>query len=449
MIIRTMIFFKIFFVVVSALATDFDTVIGKSGIAKQNLGLWIQGPDKNFQLNAEKPFIPASVSKIVTAGAVIGELGLDYHFETKIYKDGNIKDGVLKGDLYLQGGGDPALVSESYWSMVNELKRTGIKSIDGQLYVDDFLYEQNRYSDGRQDTRVDRAYDAPIGALSFNWNSVNVFVRPGETSPKLFADPENEYIQVINKAKMGSKTSLSIERKSQAGKDIISVFGSIATGESEQVVYKSITQPDYWAGYNFKAFMAQQGITYSGDVQKKKVPPQADLLVTFKSKPLKDLVADMNKFSNNYVAEMLTIAMADDRPATLNRGLEKTHKWLNKMGWIDKNFVFTNPAGFTNQNQIRPMDLGSLLVKLQKEFSSAPEFMSSLPIAGVDGTLKKRLQDMKLRVRAKTGLLNGKIALAGYAEKDNKVYTFAFMFNGPSSQEVQARNLFDNLLRKL
>ncbi|MBY0316245.1 MAG: D-alanyl-D-alanine carboxypeptidase/D-alanyl-D-alanine-endopeptidase, partial [Bdellovibrionales bacterium] len=330
-----------------------------------------------------------------------------------------------------------------------ELKRTGLKSIEGQLYVDDYLYEQNRYSEGRQDTRVDRAYDAPIGALSFNWNSVNVYVRPGEGVPNLFADPENDYVQVVNKAKMGGKTNLSVERKTQGGKDVISVHGTMAPKDSEQVVYKSVTQPEYWAGSNFKSFLNQQGISYSGDVKKKKTPITAEVLVSFKSKPLREIIADMNKFSNNYVAEMLTIAMAEDRPATLNKGLEKIHKWLLKMGWVSKNFVFVNPAGFSNQNQIRPQDLGELLVRLQKKFASSPEFLASLPISGVDGTLKRRLQDMKLRVRAKTGLLNGKIGLAGYAEKEDKIYTFVFIFNGPTSQEAEAKTLFDNLLRKL
>ncbi|MBY0315430.1 MAG: D-alanyl-D-alanine carboxypeptidase, partial [Bdellovibrionales bacterium] len=174
-----MLILKIFLLVNTIFASEFDSAINKSKISRDHLGLWIKGPDKSLQLNSEKAFTPASLSKIITAGAAMDELGLEHRFETKIYKEGPISHGVLKGDLYLQGGGDPALVSESYWSIINELKRTGLKSIEGQLYVDDYLYEQNRYSEGRQDTRVDRAYDAPIGALSFNWNSVNVYVRPG------------------------------------------------------------------------------------------------------------------------------------------------------------------------------------------------------------------------------------------------------------------------------
>lgn len=434
---------------ISSHAKDLNSIVLKSKIPQSQLGLWLQGPDKSYQLNSDKTFVPASLSKIVTAGAALDELGLEHRFETKIYRNGMIKDGVLQGDLYLQGGGDPSLVSESFWSMVNELKRSGLRKIEGQLFVDDFLYDQMRYSEGRQDHRVDRAYDAPIGALSFNWNSVNVFVRTGESGVLLFADPENEYLTVENKAKFGSKTVLTIQRTSPSGRDHVSVSGTLAKDDSEQVVFKSVTQPEFWAGYNFKTFLNQQGIQYSGAVQKKKVPNSAVLLVNFKSKPFRDIVADMNKFSNNYVAEMLTMALAQDRPATLKNGLTRIHQWVQKMGWSANQYVFVNPAGFSNENQIRPKDLGLLLVHMQKKFSTSAEFMSSLPISGVDGTLKRRLQDMKLQVRAKTGLLNGKIGLAGYVEKNNRLYTFAFMFNGSEAHEAQARELFDELLRGL
>lgn len=428
-----------------------DQVIANSRIPKQHFGLWIQGPDKKYALNDDTLFIPASLSKIPTAGAALAELGTEFQFETKVWYTGQIQDGTLNGDLFLEGGGDPAVVSETYWVIINELKRSGIRRITGQFYVDDTKYDQMRFSDSRQSRRVDRAYDAPIGALSFNWNSVNVFVRPGVKegdAAQVFADPENEYITLKNFCKTSNKTAIIVERKTVGNKDIIEVHGKIAKGDKEQVFYKSIAFPDFWAGYNFKAFLNNQGVVYTGTVDRKPVPPAATLLVTYKSKPFLEIVSDMAKFSNNYVAEMLTKALATNKPATLVSGVEHIQKWLEKMGWKKGQYVFENPSGFSNDNKFKPRDLGELLVKIKQDFAMSPEFTVSLPISGIDGTLKKRLKDMKGEVRAKTGYLNGVIGLAGYFEKNGQIYTFAFMYNGPEKYDSKVRDVFDQILRR-
>jgi D-alanyl-D-alanine carboxypeptidase/D-alanyl-D-alanine-endopeptidase (penicillin-binding protein 4) len=225
------------------------------------------------------------------------------------------------------------------------------------------------------------------------------------------------------------------------------VTGTIAADATEQVVYKSITHPDYWAGENFKAFLNQQGIEYKGSVETKAVPPGAKLLVTFKSKPLRDIVTDMAKFSNNYVAEMLTKAMSPQKPARLKSGMERIRQWLVKKGWNPKNFVFENPSGFSHDNKIRAQDLGQLLVDLRNDFKISPEFVVSLPVAGIDGTLKKRLKDKAAEVRAKTGYLDGIIGLAGYYQKNGKQHAFVFMYNGPTKYDSQVRDVYDEILR--
>lgn len=436
---------------VGAQASNLDAVIKKHKIPSEYLGLWVQGPDKKFGLNEDKLFTPASLSKIPTAAAVLAELGLNYQFETRVWTTGSIVGDTLNGDVYLQGGGDPAVVSESYWVLVNEFKRSGIRKIKGQLYVDDTFYDQSRFSESRQSRRVDRAYDAPIGALSFNWNSVNVFVRPGERgeAAKVFADPENEYITLKNLCKTGSKTDISVSRVTQKNGDVIEVRGTIAAGAAEQVVYKSISSPEFWAGYNFKAFLNQQGVSYAGDVQQKTVPAAAQLVAVFKSKPLRDMVTDMAKFSNNYVAEMLTMALSTKRPATLESGVTAIKSWMLKNGVKQGDFIFENPSGFSNDNKMKPKALGQILEAMRQDLRVAPEFMVSLPASGIDGTMKRRLKDLPAQVRAKTGYLTGAIGLAGYAEKNGRLYSFVFIYNGPEKFDAKSRDLFDDLLRAL
>ncbi len=433
----------------NVLAEPIDGILRRSQIPTKHFGIWMEGEKSVWTHNADMPMTPASLSKIPTAAAVLAELGLGHVFETRVWSSEPITGPEFKGDLYLQGGGDPSLVSENYWAIINELKRTGIKKLNGQLYVDSSLFDEEYFSDSRQSVRVDRAYDAPVAAMSFNWNSVNVFVRPtkrGEAA-SVFADPQNDYIELKNQVKTGAKTELRVERRAQKKHDVVTVSGTIALGAVEQVVYKSISHPNYWAGENFKTFLNQQGIEYTGSVEKKSVPTSAQLLVTFKSKPLRDIVTDMSKFSNNYVAEMLTKALSTDKPATLKKGVSRIRQWLVAKGWKEKNFVFENPSGFSHDNKFRAQDLGQLLVDLRSQHAVFPEFMVSLPISGVDGTLKKRLKDKATEVRAKTGYLDGIIGLAGYYQKNGEQKAFVFMYNGPTKYDSQVRDVFDNILR--
>lgn len=438
-----------FFISINVSAEPIDGILRRSQIPVKHFAVWMEGEKTTWTHNADVLMTPASLSKIPTAAAVIGELGLGHQFETRVWASELISGSEFKGDLYLQGGGDPSLVSENYWAIVNELKRTGIKSLKGQLYVDSSLFDEEYFSDSRQSVRVDRAYDAPVAALSFNWNSVNIFVRPGKKAEAavVYADPQNDYIELKNQVKTGSKTDLRVERRSQKKHDVVIVSGTIALGAVEQVIYKSISHPDYWAGENFKKFLNQQGIEYSGTVEKKSPPTTAQLLVTFKSKSLREIVTDMAKFSNNYVAEMLTKALSPQKPATLKKGVARIRQWLVANGWKEKNFVFENPSGFSHDNKFRAQDLGQLLVGLRSQPAIFPEFLISLPIAGVDGTLKKRLKDKTTEVRAKTGYLDGIIGLAGYYQKNGEQKAFVFMYNGPTKYDSQVRDVFDNILR--
>lgn len=169
-----------------AMAAKMKKTIASSRFNSEDLGIYVAdggGGQKVFGLNETKMMLPASLSKIVTAGAALKYFSQGHKFETTlcIAKDAKIdrKNGVLKGSLYLHGGGDPSFVSEKMWFLVNEFIRQDIVEIQGDIVVDDSLFDKERFSEERQSKRVDRAYDAPVGAMSFNWNSVNVYVQPG------------------------------------------------------------------------------------------------------------------------------------------------------------------------------------------------------------------------------------------------------------------------------
>ena len=451
------------------IAERLKKAVNASGFKAGELGLWVGAAGKGkqletyYSLNGEKLFIPASLSKIPTAGAVLNALHPGFKFKTQIVSDAKAENGVLGGALYLKGGGDPSFVSENMWFLVNELTRAGVKSIEGDIVVDDTRFDAIRFGDDRQDERVDRAYDAPIGAMSMNWNAVNVYVRPGEKAGdklKVFADVASPYLKVRNEtrtAAAGKGKNIAIERTSEKGfaGDVIIVSGAMAIDQGEAVVYKSISQPELWAGHNLIEFLRQRGITVQGKVRAGAAPKGALVLATAESRALTSAVADMGKWSNNYVAEMLIknlSAEAGDAPGTMSGGMARVIKYLEGAGLKKDEFEFINAAGFTRKNKLSPQQLGRVLEHIHADFTIYPEFLASLPIAGVDGTLRNRMKNSEAErwVRAKTGLLNGVVGLAGFAGRPaGRVVSFAFIYNGAAGREDKARALFDRMAAML
>lgn len=441
----------------------FSKLIYHSGIKPEQLGLYVvTGTNGNekvvYDQNGEKPFIPASVTKILTAGAVLTYFPPGFTFKTELLTNAIIEAGTLKGPLYLRGGGDPSFVSESMWVLVDEFSRRGIRTISGDIIVDDSRFDEELFDESRESKRVDRAYDAPVGAMSFNWNSVNVFVSPGAKvgDPAIIhIDPPNDYIEVLNRAKTSRKgQDVAVSRLPDGEHDRIMVTGAIGRDHDEIVIYKGIRRPALWAGSNLVTFLKQRGIAFTGQIKRGATPTSARVIAKTQSHAIHLIVADMTKFSNNFVAEMLTKNMAAEAghlPGNIKDGVDIIKTFLDKVGVERSHYELINPAGFTLDNKFEPQDLAKVLSYLRRQFTIFPEFLSALPIAGVDGTLKSRLKGTsgETWVRAKTGLLNGVVGLAGYAGKpDGTMSNFVFIYNG-KSHEAAARDLFDRLAAAL
>ncbi len=438
-----------------------EQILDKSKFPATHFGLYVAGSENEsqviFKKNHDKKMIPASISKLVTAATSISQFPPGTKFKTSLWSTASVENGVLKGDLILRGGGDPGFVSETMWYLVNVFVRSGVKTIEGDLIVDDSLFDKLRFDPSRQKERVDRAYDAPTGAMSFNWNSVNVFVRPGAKAgepARVFADPENGYIQLKSKVETtgnGGKTSVEVDRDeaTKGPGDVVVVSGKIALDSKEVVVYKNITQPDLWAGYNLRAFLQQRGIEIKGAIKNGTTPGQAKLMAEAESKPIQDALSDMNKFSNNYIAEMLTknLAAAQNPPGTIEKGMKILNQYMEKIGVPSNQYELYNPSGLTRDNKASAYAFWRVLNDMKTQFRYQPEFLNSLPIAGIDGTLKNRMKGSAAErwVRAKTGFLTGVVSLAGYAGRsDGTVIPFVFIYNG-SADESQVRALFDRM----
>ena len=398
-------------------------------------------------LNAKALKTPASVTKLLTTYTVLQKLPLGFKFKTQLFYDGT--------NLYLKGGGDPSFVSEKMWYLVNAFTRTQITSVK-DIIVDDTLFDQVRFDESRESKRVDRAYDSPVGAMSFNWNAVNIFVKPSEVGQKahVFVDPESDAYVLVNQTNTVNsvKKELVVSISNEDRK--ITVSGDVSKNAEEKAVFKAVSEPDMWSGIQLKAFLKQRNITSTGTIRRGQVPQLVRLVATSESKNLSEVLSDMNKFSNNFVAEMLTKTIAAQevqQNASLKKGVEIIRSELKKLGLTNKDFEVDNPSGLTRENLLSAYALNEVLMAMKNNFTTFSTVVESLPIAGIDGTLKKRMKNSAAEgwVRAKTGYIDGVVSLAGYAgRKNGDVLTFAFLYNGRRDETI-VREAFDQIVISL
>ena len=432
----------------------FKEAIQKSDIPINQLGLIVANKKEPlYQINADQNFIPASLIKIFTASALLDSLSPSLQFTTRFLAKNKIKNTILKGNLYLKGGGDPGFVSESLWNLVNNLKRTGLKIIDGDLIVDNSRFDEQRR--GPRLPQVSHSsYDAPVGALSFNWNTANLYLRPGEKighplhitidpSPLYFSSIENK-TKTIKKKR---KKHISIQRKKEKNsRESLKITGHLPLHHSETLIYRNILFPATWTGWNTVSFLQQRGINITGQVKKGHTPHKALVLAEWQSRPITEYIKLMMKYSNNFMVEMLVKNMVVElqgKKGNLQDGLKIIKKHIHKLGIPDQEYQLIQASGLSRKNKIKPQHLLTVL-KYWLHHPLQPEFESSFPLANEDGTLKKYFIETNLtgRIHAKTGSLRGVTGLAGYLiTRSGKKRIFVFLFNGSFSQ-VKVESLF-------
>ena len=321
------------------------------------------------------------------------------------------------------------------------MKDKGLQEIRGNIIVDDSYYIPGKPLDENEKLGY-RAYHAPYSALSLNFNSVKVVVRPGAGPGKpaiVTTDPVSEYAVVegnVQTVKGQKPAEVEIVKASQPdGREVIQVRGFIGTLAPPKGRYVNVDSPAMYTGEVFKEFLLREGIRVTGKVIRGKVPDSADLYLEFNSHPLGTLIYWLNKFSNNFMAEQICMGMGAQihgAPGTREKGLAVIRRFLLANGVDDGHFSLSEASGLSRNNQVTASALVTVLRNSARDFSYGPEFMASLGVAGVDGTLKEKLNDPKARrrIRAKTGNLRGVNALAGYGiSPEGKLFVFATLVN--------------------
>jgi serine-type D-Ala-D-Ala carboxypeptidase/endopeptidase (penicillin-binding protein 4) len=426
-----------------------DAVFPKGTLNKLEVGILAYSMDRNeilFELGADKLVIPASVSKLFTAYTALKKLKPTSNFETSLWIQGPVMDGRLAGDIFIKGGGDPSLVSERLWMLVNELTRAGIKKITGDIVVDDSFFDKERTPETRPSYLTDQAYNAPIGALSFNFNTTTIYVKPAESAgkpPIVYTDPENSYVDVVNQAstgREGSKNTIQVKRtefvKGDIG-DTVLLRGSVPLDHKEMRFYRNIVNPSLYAAHMFKNFWEQRGMRLDGKIREGAVPAKARQILNFESLPLWQVVWGMNKFSNNFVADQILKKVGAEvwgAPGTMDKGVKALQDALEDIGISPKSYTIIDGSGLTRKTRVTARQIVKVLSTAASDISIAPEFIASLGVGGEDGTLRNRFPSeiTHSTIRGKTGSLDGVNALAGYmTSKDKENIAFAIILNDP------------------
>jgi serine-type D-Ala-D-Ala carboxypeptidase/endopeptidase (penicillin-binding protein 4) len=410
------------------LKEQIDAVLADPELAKAKVGIDVVDVDSGKTLYARNDaglFNPASNVKLFTTAASLALLGPEYRWKTVVYGETQPVGGELKGRLYLKGHGDPTLVVEDLWRLVTDLYATGLRKVSGDLVIDDTFFDNVRVGPGFDQKSEDFPFRAPNGALSLNYNAVGVHVYPGagDAAPaRVVIDPQTPYFTIVNEARTiaQGRTTVNVEARETGDHTELKVTGRIRLGDVGQTTLKRVGHPDLYTTYAFKELLARRGIVVTGKVIRDATPPSARALTAHYSMPLGVVVRDVNKRSNNFMAEQILKTLGAEtggRPGTWQKGIDAVAGFLEKLGIARKDYKMTNGSGLYNSNLFSPAQLTTVLRLAYKDFRFAADFIGSLALAGADGTVSHRMEGglAERYVRAKTGTLAGISCLAGYA----------------------------------
>ena len=398
------------------------------------------------ELNATVPRPPASTMKLLPTSAALELLGPAYAWKTRAWADAPVVKGVLKGNLYLQGGGDPLLTVERWWRFVADLRQTGLRVIEGDIVID-----QTRFADLNErpedfDGRHWRTYNVLPDALLVNWQSADFVIRPADdgSGVEVAVQPYPEGLIVDNRAVLtsgrcaGRNRRVTITSPPDRPERII-VSGRMSASCEPQTQRQAVMQPAEFAYGTFVTLWRQQGGEFRGGMLRAPTPPTARLLLTQESLSLAEIIRVTNKYSSNMMARTLLLTLAAEQtgtPATTAGGDAAIRNWLASCGLEFPELVIGNGSGLSRDARISGGSLARLLIGAWTS-RYAPEFLASLALGGLDGTLQERFKDIgsPSRIRMKTGSLKDVSTIAGYVMgQSGRTYAVVIFVNHPGVQ---------------
>lgn len=404
------------------------------------------------ETRAEVPLTPASTMKTLTASSMLDKLGPDWRYQTPFLVESLPVDGVLDGNLYVKGVCEPDLIVEKFEEIARGLYASGLREVRGDIVADLLYFDGEERPPEWPNGGIPNPYAAPISALAGNFSSVRVTVTPGPgpgTPANVVLEPLSDAValsgtvRTIAKGRGTPHVYRSLERigGSDGVGNRITVSGRIPYLSAPWEKYITIEDPSGVAIAAVKRAMQQAGIVVNGIARTGSAPANSQSLYTLNSKPLSEIVMDMNKNSNNFIAEMLLRTLGAETfgpPGSRDKGSRAVAAFLRTCGVDPQSSTLTDGSGLSRSNRLSASTLVRVLVRMWGDPRIGGAFISSLPVSGTDGTLKSRMEGIaRGRVHAKTGTIDGVHALAGYVfdTKEGPV-AFAMIVNGATKRRA-------------
>jgi serine-type D-Ala-D-Ala carboxypeptidase/endopeptidase (penicillin-binding protein 4) len=434
---------------------------------------------------ADRPMQPASTIKLVTTLISLEQLGPVFRGRTEMRTTGELKGDVLKGDLVLRGGADADLTTETLTTMLRSLRYQGIRTIAGNLVVDRQLFNPARFDLGVPpfDESPEADYNVAPDALLVNKNMLQLDMRSTPRADgrarnvrtaarvRVAVQPELDGVTVESDMKLvdaacpawenGWQTPETVQRAGGGIKVVL--HGTFPKNCVADVSINVIDRQEYVARLVRRIWKSLGG-TLAGTAVEGATPAGARLLAEHVSRALPELIRDTNKPSDNTLARLLFLSLGALEPdpvlgsrpqpddaatvPTLARSEAAVRAWMRTHGIDDTGLVLENGAGLSRTERITPIQMAGLL-QAGLHSNWTPEFLASIPIAGVDGTMRRRLQDSPAagRARLKTGTLSNVVSLAGYVQDaDGRQCVLVAFVNSDRVSNGRGRAVLDALV---
>jgi serine-type D-Ala-D-Ala carboxypeptidase/endopeptidase (penicillin-binding protein 4) len=447
---------------VARFASRVRSALGEQHAQKALWGILVVDRDSGetlYELNADRFFTPASNAKIFTTSLALAMLGPNFRFRTTLETAGKLAaDGHLSGDLVLVGRGDPDLSNRKFpyagkverdgpvekilAEMADEAVAHGVKEIDGDIVADDSYYPYDPYPPGWSLGDIFFTFGSPIGAIAFNDNTITITVLPGAQAgdpASVLVEPASAadtFARKITTVEAGAKPEIGVVQ--QPGPEFLLLQGMIPLGHAPVKLDLAMPDPAQTAGASLKQIFESRGVRVSGTVRVRHAPPpeiypdspvvlgprpaavapDTIVLTEHLSLPLLESVRLTNKISQNLHAELFLRAVGHEKKGfgITDAGLWVEQDFLRSAGIAEGDVVLSDGSGLARDDLVTPRATVQML-RFDARQPWGPDYISTFPLAGVDGTLETRMQSTAAtgRIMAKTGGLDHVSALSGFA----------------------------------
>ncbi|HSG65982.1 MAG TPA: D-alanyl-D-alanine carboxypeptidase/D-alanyl-D-alanine-endopeptidase, partial [Gammaproteobacteria bacterium] len=443
------------------LPPSLQRILNGHSIPPGDVSLWVQAVaarEPVISHLADTPRNPASTIKLLTTWVALDQLGPTYTWPTEIYYLGDYVGSELRGDLGLKGYGDPYLVTEEFWKLLGALRRSGLEDVEGDLIVDDSYFAPFDEDPGAFDGQPHRTYNVTPSAVLVNFKAVRFqFLPDPQGGVRITADPQPSNLDVDNRVRLvdgpcrGYQAGISFELADAAGRSAV-FGGQFPRACAPYSLSRSVLQHDTFAYGVYRTLWAELGGRHRGGMRRGVVPEGFEPALTWRSRPLAEVIRSVNKFSNNVMTRQLLYTLGGETagaPATPEAGVAAIEAYLEQRDLDIGTLVVANGAGLARETRISTRLLAEVLLAAARS-PLAPEYLASLSLGGLDGTTRGRFNGHSVtgRLHVKTGRLDHVSALAGYVHAGAGIdYVVVIMLNSPDAHRGPGEELQEALVR--